>query len=54
LYLEPRIKGDFHSFLATATGCGTVGIQEGKPFFRAASGTVAIREIRARPAAPVG
>jgi len=49
LYLEPNIKGDFKSFLATGTGYGTVGVDHGKPFFRAVSGTVDIREIRTRP-----
>ena len=51
LYLEPNIKGDFRSFLATATGYGTVGIKGGKPFFQAVSGTIEIREIRTRPSA---
>ena len=51
LYLEPNIQGDFRSFLATATGYGTVGVSNGKPFFRAVSGTIDIREIRTRPAA---
>jgi uncharacterized protein (DUF608 family) len=53
LYLEPNIKGDFRSFLATAAGYGTVGVKDGKPFFHAVSGKVDIREIRTRPAAAV-
>ena len=32
LYLKPAIKGDFRSFLSTATGFGTVGVKNGKPF----------------------
>ena len=32
LYLKPAIKGDFRSFLSTATGYGTVGVKGGKPF----------------------
>ena len=28
LYLNPAIKGDFRSFLSTATGFGTVGVEE--------------------------
>ena len=30
--LEPKIRGDFRSFLATASGYGTVGVRAGKPF----------------------
>ena len=50
LYLEPRIAGDFKSFLATATGYGTVGVKNGKPFLSARSGTIAVRDIKYRPA----
>jgi hypothetical protein len=46
LYLQPRAKGDFRCFLATATGCGTVGVKRGKAFFQPAKGDVEIREIR--------
>ncbi len=49
LFLEPAIQGDFRSFLATATGYGTVGVSKGKPFFTAAAGNVEIREIRYLP-----
>jgi hypothetical protein len=49
LYLKPTIKGDFRSFLATATGYGTVGVKAGQPFFTPAAGKVDIREIRYRP-----
>jgi hypothetical protein len=48
LYLEPSIPGDFRSFLATATGYGTVGVKGGKPYFEPAAGKVEIREIRYR------
>jgi uncharacterized protein (DUF608 family) len=48
LYLDPAIQGDFRSFLATASGYGTVGIKGGKPFFEAAAGKINIREIRYR------
>ncbi len=48
LYLEPRIKGDFRSFFATATGYGTVGVKDGKPFFTAAAGQVDIKAFRYR------
>jgi hypothetical protein len=48
LYLEPNIKGDFRSFLATATGYGTAGVKDGKPFFDPIKGRVEIKEIRYR------
>ena len=46
LTLQPRIAGDFRSFLAVEGGYGTVGIKGGKPFFEVKSGTVDIKEIR--------
>jgi uncharacterized protein (DUF608 family) len=49
LYLRPQIKGDWQAFLSTATGYGTVGMKKGKPFFKAATGRVKIREIRILP-----
>ena len=51
LYLEPSLKGDFRSFLATATGYGTVGVKNGRPFFNPAAGVPEIREIRYQPKA---
>jgi len=45
LYLHPRIKGDFRSFLATATGYGTVGIKKGKPFLEVKQGTIDVQKI---------
>ncbi|HEV8150404.1 MAG TPA: GH116 family glycosyl hydrolase, partial [Gemmatimonadales bacterium] len=50
LYLEPKLAGDFQSFLATASGYGTVGVKHGKPFVSPRSGTIAVREIKYRPA----
>ena len=49
LYLNPSIKGDFRSFLAAATGYGTVGVKGGQPFFEPAAGKIEIREIRYQP-----
>src|SRR5438552_12410181 len=43
LYLEPATKGDFRCFLSTATGYGTVGVKNGKPFYEAKSGSVESR-----------
>ncbi len=48
LYLNPSIKGDFRGFLSTATGYGTVGIKDGKPFYEPVAGRVEIREFRYR------
>jgi len=50
LYLEPRIKGDFRSFLCTATGYGTVGVKGGKPFVEVASGRIEVEKIEYRAA----
>ena len=32
LYLTPAVAGDFRCFISTASGYGTVGIKNGKPF----------------------
>jgi len=45
LYINPSIKGDFRSFLATATGYGTVGVKNGEPFFEVVAGAVKIHRI---------
>jgi uncharacterized protein (DUF608 family) len=49
LYLHPRVAGDFRSFLATATGYGTVGVMHGEPFVEMASGTLPYKRIDYRP-----
>jgi len=46
LYLSPRPSGDFRCFLSTATGYGTVGMRDGKPFVEVRSGTIEVKEIR--------
>jgi len=46
LYLTPSIKGDFRSFLSTATGYGTVGVNNGKPFVKVKSGKIDIKNIK--------
>jgi uncharacterized protein (DUF608 family) len=45
LYLKPVIRGDFRSFLSTATGFGTVGVKDGKPFLEVRSGTIRFQKI---------
>jgi hypothetical protein len=50
LYLEPRIKGDFRSFLSTATGLGTVGVKDGKPFLEVKAGQIEVKKIEYKAA----
>jgi len=45
LHLKPAIKGDFRSFLSTATGFGTVGVKDGKPFVEIVAGQIPYRRI---------
>ena len=45
LYLEPKIQGDFRSFLATATGFGTVGLRNGQPFLEVRAGHIDVDRI---------
>jgi hypothetical protein len=40
LYLKPAFKGDFRSFLSTATGYGTVGTKDERPFVQVISGRI--------------
>jgi familyl 116 glycosyl hydrolase-like protein/glycosyl hydrolase family 116 (putative beta-glucocerebrosidase) len=51
LHLEPRLAGDFRSFLSTATGYGTVGVRGGRPFFDVKAGTVEVSRIAYTPVA---
>ena len=37
------------AFLATATGYGTVGVSDGKPFVQVVSGTIPFKSIRYQP-----
>jgi hypothetical protein len=46
LYLQPALPGDFRSFLATATGYGTVGVRKGKPFLEVKAGTIRVDRIQ--------
>ncbi len=45
LHLRPTITGDFRAFLSTATGYGTVGVKNGKPFLEVKAGRIDAREI---------
>ncbi|MEP0844300.1 MAG: hypothetical protein HRF43_16495 [Phycisphaerae bacterium] len=44
LYIRPRIKGDFRTFLSTNTGFGTVGVKDGKPFVEVKSGKIDVKK----------
>ena len=45
LYLQPKMRGNFRSFLATATGFGTVGVKDGKPFLDVRGGQIEVNRI---------
>ena len=45
LEMNPKVKGDFKSFIATNTGYGTVGMKDGKPFADVAKGRIDIEKI---------
>ncbi|HEY5078398.1 MAG TPA: GH116 family glycosyl hydrolase, partial [Opitutaceae bacterium] len=50
LHLEPAVRGDFRCFLSTATGYGTVGVSDGRPFLKVVSGAIPVRDIRFKAA----
>jgi hypothetical protein len=45
LIMRPGMKGDFRAFLSTATGYGTAGIKDGKPFLEVKRGQVEVKSI---------
>ena len=49
LYLAPQVKGDFQSFLCTATGYGAVGVRNGKAFCQVVSGSIPFEKIAYAP-----
>jgi len=49
LHLAPRVEGDFRAFLCTATGFGTVGVEDGEPFVEMKSGTIPFERIAYSP-----
>ena len=46
LYLQPSVRGDFRCFLSTASGYGTVGVKDGKPFLEVKSGSIEVQSIQ--------
>ncbi len=51
LHVRPVLMGDCRSFLATATGYGTAGVRDGKPFLEVREGEIIVNEICYQPAA---
>jgi len=47
--MRPSVT-DFRVFLSTASGYGTAGVKDGKPFVNAVKGTINVREIIFDPA----
>jgi uncharacterized protein (DUF608 family) len=45
LYIDSRLGGDFRSFLAAASGFGTVGLKEGRPFVEMKTGELKIERF---------
>jgi len=45
LHIEPAVGGDFRAFLSTATGYGTVGVKDGKPFVEVRNGTIPVERV---------
>ncbi len=42
LFIEPRIAGNFHSFLCTERGYGTAGVRNEKPFIEVKNGDIPV------------
>jgi uncharacterized protein (DUF608 family) len=49
LHLAPALPGDSRCFLATATGYGTAGVKDGRPFLQVVSGTIDLRDLHYTP-----
>jgi uncharacterized protein (DUF608 family) len=45
LYIDSQVGDDFRSFLSTATGFGTVGLKNGKPFVEVKRGDIDIDRV---------
>ncbi|NQT93974.1 MAG: hypothetical protein HQ559_14530 [Lentisphaerae bacterium] len=45
LTIAPRFQGDFRTFCCTATGYGTVGVKDGKPFIEVRSGEIDVENM---------
>ena len=49
LTVQPSVAGDFRAFLSTASGYGTVGVQDGQPFLEVCCGTIPYERIDYTP-----
>jgi len=45
LYIDSKIGDNFKSFLSTATGFGSVGLKNGKPFVDVKTGSIKIKKV---------
>jgi len=45
LYIDSKIGNDFRAFLATASGFGTVGLENGQPFIDMAHGKIDVKRV---------
>jgi hypothetical protein len=45
LFIDSKIGLNFRSFLATATGYGTIGLKAGKPFLEVKSGVIDMKKV---------
>jgi len=52
LYIKPKLKGDFRSFISTASGYGTVGVHDGRPFIKWQCGKAEIERIEYQAYSP--
>ncbi len=46
MYINPKMEGDFDSFLSTDTGYGLAGVKDGKPYINVISGTIDVHHIQ--------
>lgn len=46
LYINSKIGDNFRSFLSTASGYGTVGLKNGKPFIEVISGEIPVKKYK--------
>jgi len=44
LYIKPAVKGNFSSFICTATGYGLAGVKNSKPFLKVYSGRIEVKK----------
>jgi len=45
LHIDSRVGDDFRTFLATASGFGTVGLRKGRPFVEMKSGALDVKDV---------